>query len=63
MFDIFIATQNIERFRNLIALEKDLERSGVLKELLVREEDKLSAAHVAKSVLTFPGTPDGGRFD
>jgi uncharacterized protein YjgD (DUF1641 family) len=36
MFDIFIATQNIERFKNLITLEKDLERSGVLKELLVR---------------------------
>jgi nitrite reductase/ring-hydroxylating ferredoxin subunit len=61
MFDIFIATQNIERFRNLIALEKDLERSGVLKEMLVREEDKLSAFR--QVCPHFPGRPDGGRPD
>jgi hypothetical protein len=50
MFEIFIATQNIANFKALISVEKDPERLRMLMGLLVREQDRLSAEHVAKSI-------------
>ncbi len=59
MFEIFIATQNIANFKALISAEKDPKRLRVLMGLLVREQDRLSAAHVARSInLSRPPTAD-----
>lgn len=42
--DIFIATENIKKFKMLILVEKDSAQRRTLQELLRREEEKLASA-------------------
>lgn len=49
MSNVFVATANIEKFRELISKENDPGRKALLKDLLTHEQEKLAAALIASS--------------
>lgn len=49
MSNVFVATANIEKFKELISEENDPGRKALLKDLLTREQEKLAAALIASS--------------